>query len=70
MTIRTIILAVAFLIPIAAGALALPGEALAGWGNEAWGVLVWGEPLQVPGLGLLGLTVLAIGLAGTTAWKL
>ena len=32
--------------------------------------MVWGEPLQVPGLGLLGLTALAMGLAGTTAWKL
>ncbi len=55
---------------VMAGALVLPGQALAGWGDENWGVLVWGDALSIPGLGLLGLTVLATGLAATAGWTL
>jgi hypothetical protein len=53
---------------LTAGALVLPGEALAGWGDENWGVLVWGDAFSIPGLGLLGLAVLVTGLAATAVW--
>ncbi|MFP6580889.1 MAG: hypothetical protein VCC02_13955, partial [Myxococcota bacterium] len=55
---------------IVAGALVLASPALAGWGED-WGTMVWGaEPTAVPTLGLLGLTLLAMGLADTTAFSL
>jgi hypothetical protein len=53
--------------------LVMPGLAWAGWGQENWGAMVWGQsaPIApVPGLGWLGLTVLTLGLAATTAWTL
>ena len=55
------------------GALALPGQALAGWGDDNWGTLVWGAAVsgpEVPGLGLLGGMILAMGLVATAAWML
>jgi len=52
------------------GALMLPGNAAAGWGDENWGTMEWGESLSVPGLGLLGMLVLAMGIAITAAWTL
>ena len=51
----------------------MPGLAWAGWGQENWGAMVWGQSAPVapvPGLGWLGLTVLALGLAATAAWGL
>ena len=53
------------------GALAFPGQALAGWGDDNWGTLVWGAAVsgpEVPGLGLLGGMILAMGLAAIAAW--
>ena len=52
------------------GALAIPSEAFAGWGDQSWGVMFWGEATSVPTLGLLGLMVLCAGVAATAAWKL
>ena len=54
------------------GALALPGEALAGWGPENWGAPLFSsaETFAVPAFEWLGLALLALGLAATTAWLL
>ena len=57
------------LILVAFATLALPSQALAGWGEE-WGTLVWGKPAAVPTFGWLGLGVLALGLAAMAAWTL
>ncbi len=55
---------------VMAGALGLPREALAGWGDD-WGAMVWGAGASaVPSLGWLGLAILAMGLAATAAWTL
>ena len=51
-------------------ALTLPGQALAGWGDENWGTMLWGLPLDVPNLPGFGLIALAIGLSATAAWTL
>ncbi|NRA10262.1 MAG: hypothetical protein HRU02_19060, partial [Myxococcales bacterium] len=54
-------------------AFVLPGEALAGWGDDNWGAMMWSEiasPPLLPTLGIWGLTLLAMGLAATTAWTL
>ncbi len=56
-----------------AGTFVLPSQAWAGWGDESWGALAWREAVSVPevlGLGLVGLTLLATGLASTGAWTL
>ena len=56
-----------------ASAFVLPGEALAGWGADNWGALMWNEivsPPLLPTLGIVGLTLLAMGLAATAAWTL
>ena len=52
-------------------ALLLPaGAAWANWG-ENWGSMVWSAPPPVvPGLGALGLALLALGLAAAAAWQL
>jgi hypothetical protein len=49
-----------------AAALGLPGQALAGWGDDAWGTMVWWLPVSVPAVGGLALVALALGL-GVTA---
>ena len=50
------------------GALALPSQALAAWGDENWGEMLWGLPASVPALEWFGLGVLALGLSATAAW--
>jgi hypothetical protein len=51
------------------GALAVPGTALADWG-ENWGVMIWGESLAVPMLGVPALLVLGALLGATATWFL
>jgi len=53
-----------------AAALTLPGQALAGWGDENWGTMLWGLPVSVPALEWFGLGVLALGLSAMAAWTL
>jgi hypothetical protein len=55
---------------VIAGAVMLPGKALAGWGNEVWGVMIWGDASPLPGLGFLGLAALIAVLAATATWTL
>ena len=58
---------------VIAGAIVLPGEAFAGWGDEIWGTLIWSAAISgpgVPGLGLLGTMVLSTGLVATALWTL
>ena len=50
--------------------LAVPGDALAAWGDENWGTMIGGESLSVPTLPELGLIALAVGLVATAAWLL
>ena len=55
------------------GTFVFSSSARAGWGDDNWGALVFGAgvaPPVVPGLGLLGGTILAMGLAATAAWML
>ena len=47
---------------------ALP--AIAGNWGENWSSMMWNEMASLPALGIAGLTLLAMGLAGTAAWAL
>jgi len=56
---------------VLASVLALPGDALAGWGDEAWGTMIWGLlPTPVPGVPGFGLIALALALLAAAAWLL